>query len=260
MRLFASYSFIVLGAMSLAACGDGDNDEEEASGGNGSSTAPTTAVAVDLGLPSGTKWADRNVGAIKPEGPGYYFAWGETSPKDSYSEDNSVAYGVSYSDLQSKGIIDSNGNLTATYDAATANWSSKWRMPTQKEIDELCNNCIWIWTSKNDVYGHVVTGPNGNSIFLPAAGFRYYVMGLDDYTQQAQAGSDGYYWSSTAIVDDPYCAYYLLFDSDDHSCTANEEHGIIRPNNPIIGESNYNHRDFVRIRHYGHSVRPVASK
>jgi len=141
MRLFASYSFIALCAMSLAACGDDDNDEEEASGGNGSSTAPTTAVAVDLGLPSGTKWADRNVGATSPEGYGGYYAWGETSPKDSYSEDNSVAYGVSYSDLQSKGIIDSNGNLTAAYDAATVNWGKGWRMSTKAEIRRIVNNC-----------------------------------------------------------------------------------------------------------------------
>jgi len=169
-------------------------------------TVPSTPTAVDLGLPSGTKWASCNVGASSPEDYGDYFAWGETSPKDSYTTDNSTTYGVSYSDLQSKGVIDSDGNLTATYDAATTNWGKGWRMPTEEEMKELVNNCSWTWTSQNGVYGQLVTGSNGNSIFLPAAGYRY-------GTSLYYAGSHGYYWSSTADEDYSRYAYCLIFRS-----------------------------------------------
>jgi len=161
---------------------------------------------IDLGLPSGTKWACCNVGASTPEGYGDYFAWGETTTKDSYTIDNSVSYDISYSTLKSKGIIDSNGNLTAAYDAATTNWGKGWRMPTLEEIEELLNNCTWTWTTQNGVYGVLVTGPNGNSIFLPAAGYRYGTS-LDD------AGSGGYYWGSTAIEYSVSGAYGLGFSS-----------------------------------------------
>jgi len=189
-------------------------------------TVPSTPTAVDLGLPSGTKWASCNVGASSPEDYGDYFAWGETSPKDSYTTDNSTTYGVSYSDLQSKGIIDSDGNLTAAYDAATVNWGKGWRMPTKTQIEELVNNCTWTWTSQNGVNGKLVTGPNGNSIFLPAA--RYYGTSLH------YAGSYGLYWSSTAREYDSYRANNLYFRSDCYSWY------------------NWNNR------HLGLSVRPVA--
>ena len=68
-----------------------------------------------------------------------------------------------------RGIIDADGNLTAEYDVATANWGGSWRMPTLAEMKELINNCTWEWTTQNGVYGRKVTGPNGNSIFLPLA-------------------------------------------------------------------------------------------
>ena len=135
---------------------------------------------VDLGLPSGLKWATCNVGATSPEGYGNYYAWGETTTKASYDQSNSVTYGQQISDFS--------GN--STYDAARANWGSTWRMPTKAEMEELKNICTWTWTTKNGVNGYEVTGSNGNSIFLPAAGYcigwsRYYV------------GEDGHCWSST---------------------------------------------------------------
>ncbi len=168
--------------------------------------------AVDLGL--SVKWASCNVGASSPEGYGYYFAWGETKPKGKWDYDSStsVTYGLSTSELKSRGITDSDRNLTAAYDAATANWGGTWRMPTSAEIEEL-NNCSWIWTTKNGVNGYKVTGHNGNSIFLPAAGYR---AGWWSSEEDTGLDSWGYYWSAdhTASERD---AYYLVFDLDHYS-------------------------------------------
>lgn len=144
--------------------------------------------AVDLGL--SVKWAWCNIGASRPEEYGDYFAWGETEPKSSYYESNSVTYGLSILELESRGIIGDNSNLTAEYDAATANWGGNWRMPTLDEMKELINECEWEWTSVHGVEGRLVTGPNGNSIFLPAAGYRH-------YGSLNVAGSNGYYCSAT---------------------------------------------------------------
>ena len=150
---------------------------------------------VDLGLPSGKKWATCNVGASSPEDYGDYFAWGETNPKAEYTEENSVTYGEQMGDIS--------GN--AQYDAATANWGGGWRMPSNAEMRELVDHCEWEWTQLNGVNGARVIGPNGSCIFLPAAGIRYGSSLLD-------AGDGGYYWSSTP--DGSYndgIAYDLLF-------------------------------------------------
>ena len=170
---------------------------------------------VDLGLPSGLLWATCNVGANAPEEYGDYFAWGETSPKDEYTEDNCSTY--------EKQINDISGN--AQYDAATANWGGKWRLPTKSEMQELINECTWEWMTQNGVNGYKVTGPSGASIFLPAAGCRY-------GSSLTYAGSRGYYWGSTPHVSNSFSAYYLFFFSDIH------------------GMCNY-------YRYYGRSVRPV---
>ena len=163
---------------------------------------------VDLGL--SVKWATCNVGANSPEAYGDYFAWGETSTKETYVDDNCPTYGLSYSELKSQGYIDGNGNLTSQYDAATANWGGDWRMPTEAEQKELFNNCTWTWTTQNGVNGYNVKGPNGNSIFLPAAGSRYR-SSLND------AGSDGFYWSSTPYdYNHGVRADDLFFNSDFH--------------------------------------------
>ena len=165
---------------------------------------------VDLGLPSGLKWATCNVGAETPEAYGNYYAWGETSTKSSYSSSNSATYELSYSQLRSQGYIDSEGNLTAQYDAATANWGGDWRMPTYSEQEELLNNCTWTWTTQNGVNGYKVTSKvNSNYIFLPAAGYRY-------GSSLGSAGGSGYFWSSTPSESNGYGAYGLGFDSDLH--------------------------------------------
>ena len=151
---------------------------------------------VDLGLPSGLKWATCNVGATTPEGYGNFYAWGETTTKRLYDQSNSVTYNQEISDFS--------GNVT--YDAARANWGSTWRMPTKAEMEELRDNCTWTWTSQNGVNGMRVTGPNGNSIFLPATG---YCLGLSRYG----VGERGYYWSSTPFESGTSNAYNLDFSS-----------------------------------------------
>ena len=133
---------------------------------------------VDLGL--SIKWATCNVGANQPHEYGNYYAWGETTTKNSYTIDNSKTRGKNMGDIS--------GN--PNYDAATANWGSGWRTPTYAEMKELDEKCTWIWTTENGINGYKVTGPNGNSIFLPAAGEIYY--------QSNGCDSDfGYYWTST---------------------------------------------------------------
>ena len=151
--------------------------------------------AVDLGL--SVKWATCNVGATKPEDYGDYYAWGETTTKTSYTDYNSKTY--------DKGSMDDIGG-DSYYDAATANWGSGWRLPTRSEFDELIDNCTWTWTTRNGVNGcEVKSKKNGNSIFLPAAGYCY--GDTPDYEYQ---GCYGCYWSSTPY--DTYRAYRLGFD------------------------------------------------
>ena len=170
---------------------------------------------IDLGLPSGLKWATCNVGADTPEGYGDYFAWGETSPKTTYKW-STYKYCNGFYDTMTKyctkssyGTVDNKTTLELSDDAARVNWGGNWRMPTKAEQKELRNtsNCTWIWTTQNGVNGYKVTSKkNGNSIFLPAVGYRYY-DGL--YV----AGDDGGYWSSSLDTNDSYGAYGLGFDS-----------------------------------------------
>ncbi len=180
----------------------------------------STVNFVDLGLPSGTLWADRNIGATNPEDYGAYFSWGETSPKSNYSWSTYLDGGiVKFTDCGTekdamKGITDIAGN--ATYDAATANWGAGYKMPTKVQWNELNNSSYTIWTwcdGVNEKYnntmakGYKVTSKaNGNSIFLPAAGVR---SGTDTFN----AGSDGYYWSSSLYEFYPYFALLMYFSS-----------------------------------------------
>lgn len=124
----------------------------------------TAGEIVDLGL--SVYWASCNLGASKPEEYGNYYAWGETSPKDTYTQAN-----YSYYDSDKASYIDIGSDISGTeYDAARVNLGGEWRMPTEDEMRELINNCSWEWTQINSVNGYKVTGPNGNSIFLPATG------------------------------------------------------------------------------------------
>lgn len=161
--------------------------------------------AVDLGL--SVKWATCNIGASKPEEYGDYFAWGETEPKDKYANENYMLimqHGSTHNDI---GTVISG----TKFDAAHALWGGSWRMPTLAEIQELCNKCIWKWTKLNGIKGQLVTGPNGNSIFMPAAGFRY-------DTCCGDCGSRGQYWSATSngnSCNAHYMLFYLNFGASD---------------------------------------------
>lgn len=158
---------------------------------------------VDLGLPSGTKWATCNVGAETPEGYGDYFAWGETTTKESYVRGTYTYYDEAGLHLNKYNGQDSITILEPTDDAATANWGASWRMPTAEEFDELQNNCTVIWTNQNGINGNLFVGSNGNSIFMPSADCSY--TGISGY---------GYYWSSslyTHIISEAIC---LRFNSE----------------------------------------------
>ena len=189
------------------------NEVGTAYGEEMSFTTETPAVHeyVDLGL--SVKWATCNVGANSPEEYGDYFAWGETEPKSIYDFstykycNGSDITLTKYNYSSSKGTVDNKTTLELSDDAARANWGGSWRMPTTAEQDELRENCTWTWTTQNGVYGYKVTSKsNGNSIFLPAAGF------LDSVLYSA--GSDGCYWSSSLYMyDDPNVADKLGFNS-----------------------------------------------
>lgn len=188
--------FTVLGGLcaGLVSCGN-ENEEEETSVTLSNSGSIGDHSYVDLGL--SVKWATCNVGASSPEEYGNSYAWGETTPKSSYTKDNSKTNGVHIGDIS--------GN--ADYDAATANWGAPWRMPTLTEINELRQSCTWEWTTYKGVEGMKVTGPNGNCIFLPPSGWR---NGTDRIT------GDGYYWSSTPYESNDSIAYSLFFHSLDY--------------------------------------------
>ena len=146
---------------------------------------------VDLGLPSGRLWATCNLGANAPEEYGDYYAWIED-------------------------------------DVATANWGDDWRMPTKEDFQELRNNTTLTWMTQNGVNGMLFTANNGNSIFLPAAGYR-------NNGSLSYAGSDGIYWSSSLYNTD-YPGYAWLLYFDDSSCFMSHN-----------------------VSYYGQSVRPVRS-
>ena len=187
--------------------------------GEGDQTRPDGTINghewVDLGL--SVKWATCNIGASSPSDYGDYYAWGETWTKSEYREDNSVTHGKTMDDIS--------GDVR--YDAARANWGGSWRLPTASEILELVNKCTWIWTRQGGHKGYRVTGPNGKSIFLPAAGFRYGVS----FRNRKRTGC---YMCSTPNDGDTIYVSYLSF----HNSYFDLGWGLFRSD--------------------GHSVRPVS--
>ena len=172
---------------------------------------------VDLGLPSGIKWATCNVGATKPEEFGNYYAWGEINTKESYADNNSLTY------KKSSYNIEISGNVK--YDAASYCWKGTWRMPTRAEFNELVENCAWEWTAVNGVDGYKVTSTvNGNSIFLPAAGYKW----------NTGSYSGSYYWSGSYYNSTlNYSSYSFYFRSGYYSVSYDD-------------------------RYYGYPIRPVC--
>lgn len=196
---------------------------------------------VDLGLPSKTLWATTNIGAETPDAYGSYFAWGETvSQADNAYNWESYKYCNGDHDKITKycndpeygdnGYTDALVVLSPEDDAATVNWGAGWHTPTEAEIQELYNNTTVSWTTRNDVNGRVFTASNGNSIFLPAAGFRH-------SGELSNVGNRGFYWSSSLCSNNlskPSNAWLLDFNSE---------------KNDMLNES----------RRYGFTVRPVCS-
>ena len=162
---------------------------------------------VDLGLPSGLKWATCNVGASRPEDYGDYFAWGETRPKSEYSwstyrwcngsEKNLTKY-CTQSTRGKDGKVDNIVTLDLSDDAAYVNMGAAWRMPTKNDMYELINHCNWSKTTLNGVNGLKGIGPNGNSIFFPFAGDIFQVKSSLDYNK-----FNATYWTSSLYECNP---------------------------------------------------------
>jgi uncharacterized protein (TIGR02145 family) len=202
--------FVTLTTVAFAGCGKEENKTTDTGNGGGSN-----AEWVDLGLPSGILWADRNVGASTPEDYGDYYAWGETSTKSTYNWMN-YAYGndsdqltkyCNKSEYGLNGFIDNLMTLESSDDAATVVMGGGARIPTADEWRELKNNTIGTWEFENGVKGLRLTAANGNYIFLPAAGSR-----CEDALDNV--GEQGRYWSSSLDTDGPDDAWGLRFLSN----------------------------------------------
>ena len=201
----------VLAVIVLAAlCACNKTDDPNNGGGNDNGNTYNGHEYVDLGLPSGTLWATCNVGTTTPEGHGDLFAWGETTPKTTYSWDN-YKYGnghqeswedcrvtkyCSQAEWGYNGFTDNLVFLQAEDDAATANWGNGWMTPTKAQWEELLQYTIMHNSSQNNVQGLTLTGANNNSIFIPC-----YREG--PYNQTV------YYWSSTCGYHSDRSAYTL---------------------------------------------------
>lgn len=218
----------------LEKCGSDDEGGSEGEGEGGTEDEGDGKVNgyayVDLGL--SVKWATMNVGATSPEEYGDYFAWGETQPKSEYNWgtykwcDGEYGNLTKYCSLSEFGIVDNKTKLEPEDDAATVNWGGAWRMPTRNEQDELRTECNWTLDTMNGVDGYTVTGPNGNSIFLPMPGY-FYDKVIEDI------GINGTYWSSEHAEYYSSEAYVFYIYAD--------------------GDISWN----VDARCYGNSIRPV---
>lgn len=180
-------------------------------------------MAVDLGL--SVLWANVNVGADISSECGDYFAWGETITKTKYTWDT---YGFGTESALTKYAGADTSVLEADDDAARKNLKGKWRMPTVEEMKELVNQCSWTWSSRSGQNGFLVSGKNGNSIFLPAAGS---CLSSD----KINPGKEGVYWTSSLYSPVPSRAWMLSFSSAEVKSTYSD-------------------------RCYGHSVRAVMDK
>ena len=190
------------------------------------------AIAVDMGLPSGTLWCDRNVGAKSPEDYGAFFSWGNTDPHypnrdnmDWGDDDNGFDYSFDSDTYEKTAGYKLEGNIDVAHDAARVNMGEPWQMPTEEQIKELFDNCDWVRKTINGINGYLVTSKiNGNVIFFPASGGGY-------GTTWGSRGSYGYYWSSS--WNSARNARFLRFDPSG-----------VSPQN-------------TNSRYYGFAVRPV---
>lgn len=171
-------------------------------------TADESEAGIDLGL--SVRWASCNIGATCPEDYGAFFAWGEVEPKDDYSE-------ATYAYATQSGYELIGTNICGTkYDAARHALGADWRLPTRSEMAELTSKCTWTAQTLNGISGYRVTGPNGNSIFLPAAGYQ-------DGTQRKEVGTGGFYWSGNvdrAMISAAYNLNFRGYDAQWSACRA----------------------------------------
>lgn len=156
---------------------------------------------IDLGLPSGTKWACCNVGASKPKDYGSYYAWGETEEKEYYDWSTYIHCDGTASTCHNIG-----SDIAGTqYDVAHVKWGGSWLMPNIAQVRELFENCSAKWTTENGVTGCWFTGKNGGQIFIPAAGYR-----AKDYLD---SGYDVRCWTSSPDESTKHYAYDMDFRS-----------------------------------------------
>ena len=217
------YLLMSLSFVAFVSCSDDDKETNKTENGH---------EYVDLGLTSGTKWATMNIGASKPQDYGNYYAWGETTTKETYNWSTYLDGNIANSDDCGtdkdalRGVTDIAGTQ---YDAAKANWGGKWRMPTKAQQDELRNECCWVWTSSynnSGVKGYIVYKAKSPSdkgakiedgetptasyslsdahIFLPVAGW------CRDGGPDG-AGTYGSYWSSSLDPDNTDSAWDIYF-------------------------------------------------
>lgn len=233
--------------------GSGDNNGGSGEGGNDNPVVeptpetPVAGTAVNLGLPSGTKWADRNVGATSQDIVGDYLTWGAIEMQEQYtvasyiygnsSDLGGMKYLGTYTDMEYQ-KTHSYSIAGTQYDAAYVRWGSTWHLPTQAQINELIDECTWTWSSRTDtkhgvVYGYEVKGKNGNKIFLAASGR---MVQTDDTPQVFKLDEIGYYWSDYVyygVAEERYNqnAHILQFKEGEYKTTYMERNiGLpIRP-------------------------------
>lgn len=228
--------FYVFGSVfAVTSC---SSDDAGGDSGSGTGNTPTAVQAIDLGLPSGLKWANMNVGATSVTSYGDYFAWGETKTKKKFIwETYLLCNGSSttmtkYCTKSTYGEVDHKEVLEPSDDAAHVNWGGNWRMPTDDEFDELIANCYIVCTmnyNNSGVAGSIIYKVKSNSdkgivvscdetpsssysvtdthIFMPAAG-RYEDNGF------SSGGTYGFYWTSSLYVWKSYGAWRQPFGTD----------------------------------------------
>lgn len=164
---------------------------------------------IDLGLPSGTKWACCNVGAKTPEAAGRYYGWGMCYENNPYLYNWDMYWYGDYEDNEDfSGIVNIGSDIAGSrYDVAKQSWGTPWRMPSLEQWRELILFTTSAWVEQNGVYGRLFIGINGGILFMPAAGDRWYRDSMFN-------GTNGLYWSSTLVNDYPCTAYYFGFSSN----------------------------------------------
>lgn len=187
-------------------------------GSNSLSTKPKkefSSKAIDLGLPSGTKWAEWNIGAKSPEQAGNYYAWGEIKSKSDYSwatyfDSKDGENFTTYFIYNKKKKLGSYSIIMKSTDVAHVNWGGKWHMPSGDQVLELIDKCRWKWTTLNGMKGFKIIGPNGNSIFLPAIGYKHRKT-INHF------GKECHYWSGDLLSTERRESFMKYYYKNDDS-------------------------------------------